>query len=203
MVNTKSKDSEFGIPPREDPILKERDLFPREEFAVPAEALPVGEYPAPAPEVIAPGEYPWSLEAKERKQQYMKMVMFVLSAALAVMAAFGLLKGTPLENVEIVSGPGNTVTPVITEPEPEPEPEPIPVVEEYVAPVCDLVAFSFSSEIRGRATFSDMENAEKVTYEIWDLLTGELELQEDITEQAMTGVFEIGPFYTDFIFERH
>ncbi|MBR2672656.1 MAG: hypothetical protein IKE27_10710 [Oscillospiraceae bacterium] len=194
--------AEFGQPPPEDNIPREQELYPRDEFSLPREEYLADELAAPGPEYAMPGELVWIPERKKRETPFLKTAMFYLSAALVVLMGFGLLKG-PSAPVIPTDTPSQTQPSGPDAPPPVVEPEPEPPEEEYIAPKCDLVAFSFSSEIRGSATFTDMENAEKVTYEIWDPLTGGLELQEDITEQAMTGLYEIGPFYTDFIFERH
>ena len=73
----------------------------------------------------------------------------------------------------------------------------------YVEPEADVYLIAFYSEQFGSVEFSNMDNVTHVELQFYDTLTDSLDQTRDITEEALTGVYEIEEFTTDFIYERH
>ncbi|MBR3393844.1 MAG: hypothetical protein IKG51_07015 [Firmicutes bacterium] len=64
---------------------------------------------------------------------------------------------------------------------------PAPTITETAEPECEIYAWSYYSEVDGYVTFAHMENASLVEINIYDTLTGSLEVTEDITDYAVNG----------------
>ncbi|MBE5996704.1 MAG: hypothetical protein E7240_05025 [Lachnospiraceae bacterium] len=103
------------------------------------------------------------------------------------------------------SAPTETPVPTPTEtpaptPTETPTPEPTPVPE----PSCEIMAYSFSAQMRGTLFFKDMESVTGVTLEVrdtlLDLTVSETDITNDIPED---GVYIIEPFWTDTIYYDH
>ena len=87
---------------------------------------------------------------------------------------------------------------VITEAAVPPE---TPVI---VTPDVEIYVTSFYSEFRGKLIFHDMDTAESVTLQYWDPETHSCDAEFNITQEALEdGVYNIEPFSTDFVYEKH
>lgn len=73
----------------------------------------------------------------------------------------------------------------------------------YVEPDADVYLIAFYSEQFGSVEFRNMDNVTHVELQFYDTLTDSLDETRDITEEALTGVYEIEEFTTDFIYEKH
>ena len=78
--------------------------------------------------------------------------------------------------------------------------EAIPVFEE---PECELYVWGFYSEMEGLVLFDHMSNVTHVELQIYDTLTGSMDISRDITSSALEGQYTIEAFTTDLIWEKH
>ncbi|MBQ4384104.1 MAG: hypothetical protein II795_06455 [Firmicutes bacterium] len=98
----------------------------------------------------------------------------------------GMTPGTAESSTESSSGTESSETPAV-----------------YVEPDADVYLIAFYSEQFGSVEFRNMDNVTHVELQFYDTLTDSLDETRDITEEALTGVYEIEEFTTDFIYEKH
>ena len=188
----------------------------RDDYTLPEE------FPAPGPEFTPVGMRTQGPAGEEAKRKKRKRLIYGIAAAalvLALLGPFRLFSGSgdaapsaPGTAQAGQSGPGMPQPGApggVQTPQPSAAPTAAPDATPSAAPVyhvpdCEIFITSFYSEFRGKLLFHEMDDAEAVTLQYWDPETESCDAEYDITKEALEdGEYNIGAFYSDFIYEKH
>ncbi len=229
----RSKD-EYGTPPPDYPAEVSSPAAEEITSPAPAFHVPSSDSRPLPPEIVEPGDYKWNKPGKKRKETAELMAwitaiviilinMNVLTGSVAKSLA-DILNIDPSsisqnELVEIESSvPSDTTlagssetsmtsTTSSTSSGSSETSDPAAVTgasEVFETPDCEMLVFSFYSEVEGTLKFTGTASVDKITLEVWDVLTDTLEESRDITDDVLEdGVYSIPPFTTDEIYSHH